>query len=376
MITAGEEMGLTRRDELNHPELEGVGYYSHTIKDGRRVSASTAFLEPARHRTNLTIRTNALVERVVFSGTRAVAVTARVGNQRVIYRAKDEIVLSAGTIMSPKLLQLSGVGPAAHLESVGVKVVCDSPNVGAGMREHLSMSLPYRLEGTPGLNRRYRGLGLIPGFAQYYAFHTGPMATGPFEVGAFARTAPEVDRPDMQLYLSAYSRVGRSYKPERRPGLTIYGQLIHPTSIGSLAITSPDPDAVLTISPNWLSTGHDRSSAVAMVRYMRQYVRQDALKSYTGEELSPGDEHQSDAEILSVFRRLSTSGLHAVGTCGMGRDPAAVVDERLRVRRVHGLRVVDCSVMPGLISGNTSGPAMALGWRAASLLLEDEDSRS
>jgi choline dehydrogenase len=275
--------------------------------------------------------------------------------------------------MSPKLLQLSGVGPAGHLESVGVRVVRDSPNVGTGMREHLAISLPYRLEGSdPGLNRRYRGVGLIPGFVQYYATHTGPMATGPFEVGAFARTVPEVDRPDMQLYLSAYSRVGKGYRPERLPGLTIYGQLIRPTSVGSLRINSADPDAVLSITPNWLSTQEDCAAAVAMVRYMRRYVRQDALRGLTGKELAPGDEHQSDAEILRVFRRTSTSGLHGVASCALGRDDSSVLDERLRVRGVVGLRVADCSAMPGLISGNTSGPAMALGWRAASLLLEDE----
>jgi choline dehydrogenase-like flavoprotein len=285
---------------------------------------------------------------------------------------RGEVIVSGGAIISPKILQLSGIGAGEHLRAVGVEVLCDRPGVGAGMREHISIGMPHRLEGAPGLNRRYRGIGLVPELLRYYAFHTGSMATGPFEVGAFARIDPEVDRPDVQLYLSAYSRSGRSYTAEREPGLTIYAQMLRPTSAGTVRITSPDPDAHPSIAPNWLSTEHDRSKAVAMVRYMRRYLRQDALKTYVGDEISPGDRFQSDDDLLAAFRRLSTSGLHAVGTCGMGHDDAAVVDNRLRVRGVEGLRVADCSVMPGLISGNTNGPAMALGWRAADLVLEDQ----
>ncbi len=372
MIRAGEQLGLPRRDELNHPDLEGVGYYSHTIHRGRRVSPARAFLAPARGRANLTIRTGVLVDTVIVEGGRATGVACRVGGQPLVLRARHEVILSAGALMSPVLLQRSGIGPAALLRSVGVDVVVDSPNVGEGMREHLSFSMPHRLVGAPGLNRRYRGIGLVPGVLEYYARHTGPMATGPFEVGAFARSAPDVDRPDVQLYLSAYTRrAGKRFTAERAPGLTIYGQLLRQTSLGSVRIRSNRPDDLPAIAPNWLSTEHDRAKAVAMVRYMRRYVQQAALRPYVGDERVPGAAVQGDDELLDVFRRLSTSGLHAVATCAMGRDGASVVDGRLRVRGVGGLRVADCSVMPGLVSGNTNGPAMALGWRAADLIGED-----
>jgi choline dehydrogenase-like flavoprotein len=369
MIEAGEEMGLPRRDELNHPDLEGVGYYSHTIKAGRRVSSAAAFLRPIRHRRNLTVKTRALVTKVAFDGEQARHVHARVDGRATSFRADREIIISGGTIMSPQILQLSGIGPADRLRSVGVPVVHDSPAVGENMLEHVCISLPHRLVGQSGLNRQYRGIGLLPGLARYLAFHDGAMATGPFEVGAFARSGDDADRPDLQLYLSAYSRISGSYKPEKVPGMTIYGQMLRATSTGWVRIASPDPEASPSIQPNWLSTRHDQDRAVAMVRYMREYVQQKALKTVVGQELAPGEEYQTYEEILAVFRRTLTSGLHAVGTCAMGTDPASVVDGELRVRGVSGLRVADCSVMPGLISGNTNGPAMALGWKAADLIL-------
>lgn len=375
MIAAGEELGLPRREELNHPDLEGVGYYSHTIKDGRRQSAATAFLHPVRRRANLTVRTGVLVTKIESEHGRAIAVVGRAGRETVRFGAR-EVIVSAGTIASPKLLQLSGIGPAGLLAPLGIDVVADSPAVGANLREHLAVGLSFRLEGAAGLNRSYRGVGLLPGFAQYYLFHTGAMATGPFEVGAFAKSDPDRDRPDMQIYLSAHSRIPGTYKPEKKPGLTIYGQVVQTTSVGRLAVTSPDPDAELLIEPNWLQSDADQKAAVAMVRYMRRYVRQRPLKDFVGEETAPGDTSPSDEVLLATVRDIATSGLHAVGTCAMGRQAGSVVDERLRVRGVDGLRVVDCSVMPGLISGNTNGPAMALAWRAADLIIEDRRSQT
>jgi len=372
MIQAGEQLGLPRRDELNHPDLVGVGYYSHTIRRGRRESAATAFLRPIRQRANLVVRTGVLADRVLFDGRRAIGVACRVDGQDVVFRTCGDVIVAGGAIMSPKLLQLSGIGPGELLQSLGVTVVHDSPLVGTGLQEHVAFSMPHRLLGAAGLNRRYRGIGLVPGFVQYYARHTGPMATGPFEVGAFARSAAALDRPDLQLYLSAHSRAPGAYTTEKVPGFTIYAQMLRPTSRGTVAITSSHPDAPLAIEPNWLSTAQDQRGAVAMVRYMREYVRQPALAPYLGAEQSPGEDVQSDDEILAKVHRFLTSGLHAVGTCAMGHDDSAVVDNRLRVRGVQGLRVVDCSVMPGLVSGNTNGPAMALGWRAADLIVEDQ----
>ncbi len=374
LVKAGEQMGLPRKEDLNREDLEGVGYYAHTIRKGRRVSASVAFLRPAIHRKNLQVMTDVLVDRVLVENQRAAGVVARIGGVERIFRARGEVILSAGAIMSPKILQLSGIGSAELLQSLGVNVVVNSPDVGARMREHLGFLMTYRLKGDKGINHRYYGAGLFKSMLQYLAFRTGPMATGPFEVGAFVRTEPGIPKPNAQLYLGAFTMVrgtARWSTVERKPGLTISGHLLQATSEGTLRITSADPDAPLQIRPNWLTTPEDERAAVALVRTMRRYMQQPALAPYTGEELFPGVACASDADVLKTFRQVSTSGLHGVATCRMGSDERAVLDPRLRVRGVNGLRVVDCSAMPGLITGNTNGPAMAFAWHAANLILED-----
>jgi len=382
MIAAGEQMGLGRKNDLNDEDLEGVGYYAHNIKRGRRQSAARTFLKAARRRPNLRVQANAHVDRVLFEAKRAVGVACRVGRQEKIFRTGGEVILCAGTILSPKLLQLSGIGPADHLHEIGIDLLHNSPDVGAHMREHLGFSMPHRLKGTAGLNRRLRGLGLAISALQYVIARSGPLATGPFEVGAFVRSAPGANRPDTQLYLGAftYARTGDNFPvqlttPDTQPGMTIYGQLLNLTSEGTVRLRSADPDDPPVINPNWLSTDYDQASVVSMVKYMRRYVQQPALEPYVGEELVPGDGCQSDEDILGAVRRLSTSGLHGVATCRMGRDERAVVDNRLRVKGVDNLRVVDCSIMPSLISGNTNGPAMAVGWRASDLIIEDRTAR-
>src|SRR5690606_1540007 len=216
---------------------------------------------------------------------------------------------------------------------------------------------------------------------QYYITRGGPMATGPFEVGAFFRTQPHLARPDAQLYLSAftYPRSEDNFPVpdgvEDKPGITIYGQLLNLESEGTVLTQSADPDAPLEITPNWLSTEADRRAAVAMAHHMRRYMRQPALSEYVGEELPPAAQCQSDEDALNYLRTASLCGTHAVGSCRMGRDSESVVDEPLRVRGVRGLRAADCSVMPELVSANTNGPAMALGWRAAELILGSEPER-
>lgn len=378
MVRAGEQMGLTAKDDLNREDQEGVGYYAHTIRRGRRVSAADAFLHPVRARKNLQVMTGALVDKVLFDANRrAVGVQARVGGTARTLHARQEVILSAGALMSPKILQLSGVGPGALLQSLGIPVVQAIEDVGARMREHLSFVVAYRLLAERGNNWRYRGAGLALSMLQYLASRSGPMATGPFEIGAFVRTRAHLQRPDAQMYLGAFNMARANDNAARwttvdpQPGITICGQSIALTSEGTVRITSSDPDAMPDIRPNWLTTPEDQEAAVAMVRYMRRYMQQPALAAYVGEEINPGRAIESDADILQKFRQLSRSGLHGVATCRMGGDAASVVDARLRVRGVQGLRVADCSVMPGLISGNTNGPAMALGWQAANLILED-----
>jgi choline dehydrogenase len=375
-IAAGEQMGLRRKEDLNEPDHEGIGYYLHNIRNGRRLSAARAFLDPVRSRPNLRIVTGAHVERVLFRERRASGVAARVNGQKTEFHCRGEVILSSGAMMSPKILQLSGIGTGEVLRAAGVGVLSESPEVGARLREHLSYTMPHRLKTIRGLNWRLRGFGLALSVAQYYAFRTGILATGPYEIGAFVRTDSSVARPDMQLYAGAFGvarptdgRPPSSSGPAKEPTFTLAGHMMRGTSEGVLAITSADPAAPLSIVPNWLSTEHDRTTAVRMVKYLRRFVQQKALASYVGEEVAPGPAAQSDEDILQAVLRGSTSGLHAVASCRMGNDNRAVVDSQARVRGVEGLRVADCSIMPSLVSGNTNAPAMALGWRLADLML-------
>jgi choline dehydrogenase len=368
-IAAGVEMGLERHDDLNTPTQEGIGYYPHTIKRGRRVSAADAFLSPVRRRPNLTVLKDTFVTRIGFDGVRAVGVEAVRAGAQMEYRCRGEVLLTAGTMMSPVILQHSGVGDAEVLRRAGVDVLSDRPLVGRGMFEHIGFTMPHRLVGVAGLNRRYRGAGVLPDLVRYGLTRTGPIATGPFEVGAFVRTRSDAARPNAQLLVSAYSQAGDEYRAEKLPGMTVMGFILQPSSRGSVLIEHADPTKTPRVEMNWLETEDDRRQLIELVRYIRTYVSQSSIAEVIGEELFPGPANQSDGDLLDALRRGYMSGYHNVGTCAMGRSSDAVLDGELRVRGVDGVRVVDCSAMPGLISGNTNGPAMAMAWRAADLIL-------
>ena len=381
-IAAGEQMGLPRHEDLNAEDQEGVGYYCFNIKNGRRQSAATAFLNPIRNRANLHVVTNVQVDRVSFKDGRAAAVECRSASGRTAYESGRDIVLSAGAINSPKILQLSGIGPGPLLRELGIPVMHDSPDVGRRLLEHLGLSLTYRLRGERGVNHRLYGIGMLRSLLEYLTLRRGPLATGAMEVGAFVRTTPRQERPDAQLYITGITLdmpkdrniAAPMQAVERAAGMTIYGQLVQLDSEGTIELSAADPNAPLNIRPNWLSTQHDRQAVVDLLHYMRRYARQPALETIIAEEMRPGAEVQSDENIIAAAQRQATCGTHAVRSCRMGLDPGAVVDERLRVRGVDGLRIADCSVMPGLISGNTNAPAMALGWRASDLILEDRNT--
>lgn len=379
-IAAGVEMGLPlHRDDLNREDLEGVGYYNYNIRNGQRESAAKAFLTPARQRTNLAVVTHCLVERVLFNGRRAIGVRCRVNGALRDFAATREVILSGGCINSPQLLQLSGIGPEELLQNLGIEVVHNSPDCGRRIREHLGMMLAWRLQGDRGIAHRLHGLGLGLSALQYITTRTGPLANGAMEVGAFVKTRPEEPAPNLQLYASGWmlhvpedrSVVAPMQSVEPFPAMTVTAQLLHLTSEGEVDITSADASAPLAIRPNWLSTDEDRRAVIDMVHYVRRFVAQPSLAPYIAREMSPGLAVQSDDEILEAAFRTALCGTHAVRSCRMGRDERSVVDERLRVRGVDGLRVVDCSVMPGPISGNTNAPAMALAWRAADMITAD-----
>lgn len=378
MVQAGVEMGLRPVDDLNAATSDRVGFYSHNVRRGRRESAATTFLARSKKRPNLHVVTHAMAERLIIEGGRVTGVEARVAGQPQHFDCDGEVIVSGGTLESPLLLQRSGIGPADVLRAAGVEPIVDAPDVGGRMREHLGFSMPHRLSRDVGSNRSFYGIGLARAMAQYMLTRRGIMATGPFEVGAFLNLTSRDMRPDLQLYLGGYTfALGDEKHPvplnsiDRKPGMTIYGQLLRLTSEGSILIVGPGSDAAPAIKPNWLSTRDDERTAVAAVHAMRRYMAQPALVGLVERELLPGAAVQSDAEILAAFRRLATCGLHGVGTCRMGSDNRAVTDARLRVNGVDGLRVVDCSVMPSPVTGNTNAPAMALALRAADLIRED-----
>jgi choline dehydrogenase len=353
MVEAGVQMGMAAVDDLNSQTGDRVGFYAHNVRKGRRESAAATFLAKARGRSNLKIVTGVTAERLIFDHRRIAAVEVRIGGAVHHYVADGEVIVSAGTMESPLLLQRSGIGPAASLVAAGVAPLVDAPDVGRRMREHMGFSMPYRLTRDVGSQRSFYGLGLVKAMATYWLTGGGIMATGPFEVGAFLNLDSADKRPDLQLYFGGYCfAVGDDKNPvplssiDRKPGLTIYGQLLRLKSEGEVRITGPHAASRPHIAPNWLSNPEDEASAVAAVRAMRRYISQPALSALAAEELLPGKAVDSDAEILAAFRRMATCGLHGVGTCRMGGDAASVTDARLRVRGVQGVRVVDCSVMP------------------------------
>jgi len=380
IITAGQEMGLPRTEDFNGPTQEGIGYYAHTIARGRRMSAAAAFLEPVMNRPNLHVISDACVDRILWDGRCAVGVSARVRGRDIKFHCTHEVILAAGAIQSPKLLQLSGVGPGSLLQGLGIEVIADRPKVGMHMRDHIGIALNYRLQGEAGNNHRLRGMGLVGSVAQYFLARNGIMSTGPFEVGAFARTDPAAGRPDAQLYFAPISmtpiQAGKGYVggPEKEPGLTAGAYLLRPTGEGRIALASPDPRDQVAIYPDWLRTEEDRAGMVRIIRYVRNLLSQPSIAPFIREETFPGHAVRTDLEILEAMDRNARTGNHTTGTCSMGPGPDAVVDDRLRVRGVRNLRVADCSIMPTIISGNTNAPAMAVGWRAADLIREDSRS--
>jgi choline dehydrogenase-like flavoprotein len=293
----------------------------------------------------------------------------------VEYRADREVILSAGAIESPRLLQLSGIGSAEHLQKLGIPVIHNSPGVGRNMHEHWCVFMQYRLaRHADSQNNQYRGFNLLKNALNYLLFRKGVMGWCSFEVVAFVRSRPGLDRPDAQIMFAPYSmdlNAGSMAEMEKEPGMQIFGYPLRCSSEGTILIGSADPRQAPTISPNYLSADNDKEVIIATVRFMREMMKQAPLASFGLNELPPTAEAHSDDEILELARKYGQIGYHASGTCKMGVDAMAVLDERLRVRGVQGLRVMDNSIFPEMISANTNGPIMAAAWRAADLILED-----
>lgn len=374
LVDAGVAMGLPRKDDVNVPDNgEGVGYAPRTVYRGRRESAATAFLEPIRKRKNLTVETGVLVDRLLFEGRRAVAVAASRGGSPVTYRATREIHLAAGALASPALLQRSGVGPADHLRSVGVKLVHDSPNVGRNMREHRAMVMQWKVRDELSFNAGHMGAKLVANVGRYYLKKDGLMAAATYELGAWFNTRPGLDRPDGQFLIAPYSFDYSKTVMAIEPfgGMQICAYYLRPESSGSLRIRSSDSHVFPIIQPNYHGESSDREAMIKVARTAREYVRQTPLEGMVQEETRPGADYDSDDEIIAAYDRFGNGAYHASGTCRAGTDDGAVVDSRLMVRGIEGVRVIDTSILPFLVAGNTGGPAMVTAWRAADMVIED-----
>ncbi|MDZ4135261.1 MAG: GMC family oxidoreductase N-terminal domain-containing protein [Paracoccaceae bacterium] len=371
--------GLAQNEDFNGAEQEGAGVYQLTVKGGRRNSAARAFLRPAMRRANLRVISQAQVSRVIFDGARAVGVQYIHGGQTRTLRAGREVILAGGAINSPQLLQLSGIGPGALLQGFGVAVVQDNPNVGAHLSDHQGINYTYRMT-VPTYNDVLRPWwGKLLAGLQYLATGQGVLSKSINHAGGFFRTSPELPRPNMQLYMQAFStlipREGERpvLSPDPFSGLSLGLSNCRPTSRGHIRLRSADPFVHPEIVANAFSTDHDVAEMLAAVKFLRKIAAQGPMAKVIAEELRPGPQVTSDADLIADFRARSGTVYHPSCTCRMGPDAqASVVDARLRVHGVAGLRVADASTFATLIAGNTNAPAMLMGWKGAEMILADQ----
>jgi choline dehydrogenase-like flavoprotein len=369
---AAAEAGIPKVDDFNRGDNEGCGYFHVNQRSGVRWNTAKGFLKPIRHRRNLAIETHALVERLVLDGRRVSGLVMRQNGARRTLVATREVILSAGAIGSPQILQLSGVGPGAILQPLGIEVRHELPGVGENLQDHLQLRCAYKVTGVKTMNERYQSLLQRAGFAaQYLLTRGGPMTMAPSQLGAFVRSDASRETPNLQYHIQPLTlpRFGEPLDPF--PAFTASVANLRPTSRGSVRITAPDPQAHPEIAPNYLSTEDDRRVAADAIRVTRRIVSMPALGKYRPDEFRPGPEIQGEEELARAAGDIGTTIFHPVGTCRMGSDGSAVVDHRLKVHGLEGLRVADASVMPTITSGNTNSPTLMIAEKAAAMVLED-----
>jgi len=392
IIAACEEIGIPRNPDFNGARQEGAGYYQLTTRNGFRCSTAVAYLRPARKRPNLRVLTRAQTTRILFEGRRAVGVEYRPGARAdlraagtakasgvtveagppVRVRARREVILCAGALQSPQLLQLSGVGPAALMQSFGIPVVHDLPGVGENLQDHLQARVMFRCSRPITTNDQLASWwGKLRIGMEYVLARGGPMAIGINQGGIFARTRPDLDRPDVQFHVATLSSDMAGSPVHAHSGFTMSVCQLRPESRGRVRIRSTDPLQPPSMQANYLSTPTDRATVVDGVRLARRIAAARALAPFVSGEYAPGEKAASDDALLGFVRDHAGTIFHPSGTCRMGGDAMAVVDQQLRVRGVGGLRVVDCSIMPTLVSGNTNVPVVMIAERAAAFALGD-----
>jgi len=373
IIEAAGKIGLPFNADLNGATQEGIGMSQVTIAKGRRQSTAYCYLDPARGRANLVIERGAMAQALILEGKRCVGVRYALGGQTREARATREVIVSSGSINSPKLLELSGIGQPAHLASVGVAPVHELKGVGENLRDHYSPRVRFAITGRNlTFNENARGWRGAREAIKYALWGEGFLASTSVPIRLYFRTRPGLETPDATVSIAPflYERVGRERHISRRSGITMNVNVLRSESTGSVHVKSADPAEAPAIRFNFLSARADREGVLAAIRKGRELMATSPLKEITGEEIAPGAARQTDEEILDWVRKTAETTYHPVGTCKMGNDPMAVVDPELRVHGIAGLRVADASIMPTLTSGNTNAPCIMIGEKCAAMVLE------
>jgi choline dehydrogenase len=374
MFAAAEQVGIKRNRDYNGAIQDGVGMTQATISGGRRMSTAHCYLEPARERRNLTIVTDALTEKLLFEGTRCTGVRYRVGGVTEEVRAAREVIVSAGAINSPQLLELSGVGQPDRLRGLGIEPVHALAGVGENLRDHYAPRMKWSVS-RPGLtyNDRGRGLGLVWQALRFAATRKGFLALPAAPMRAYVHSREGLESADLGISFNPYL-IAEGVKLDKERGFTMIVHVLRSDSKGSIHITSSDPARPPAINFNFLSDENDRTALLSGMRIVRNWINAPAMDGFRGVELAPGEALQKDDELLDWVRRTAETTYHPVGTCKMGSDPMAVVDDQLRVHGLQGLRVADASIMPTLTSGNTNAPSIMIGEKASTLVLAAADA--
>ncbi|MEQ1408684.1 GMC family oxidoreductase N-terminal domain-containing protein [Neorhizobium sp. Rsf11] len=369
---AAIEQGIPASDDYNSGDNEGVAFFVATIKNGVRHSTARAFLQPIRHRRNLTVVTNALVDRVTFDGKRASGIIFSIDGQSQEAKAGREVILSAGAYGSPAILERSGVGAPDVLSDAGIEVLHGLPGVGENLQDHWHIRVQHRLHNTHTLNTRGgTRLGRMLLGMQYLATKRGPLGGSPTLLGAFIKTSPDAPAPDIQIHVSGSTSPSFGGAMHPFPGITSSVCILRPESRGHCHVADRDPSVQPRILHNFLKEEADREIAIRSVEAVRRIVASSAMDRFEPEEILPTAAVQSRDELLDYARRTVNTTFHPVGTCKMGRDRMAVVDDRLRVHGLSGLRVVDASIMPAIVSGNTQAPTVMIAEKAADFIREE-----
>jgi len=377
-MQACEQSGIPRTHDFNTGDNFGVDYFEVNQRKGLRWNASKAFLRPVAHRPNLTVVTGAHVERLVIEGRRCTGLTYRQNGATQTVQVAEEVVLAAGAVNTPQLLELSGIGAPDILARFGIAVAHALPGVGANLQDHLQLRSVMKVGNTRTLNTRARSLvGKFLIAAEYAWRRSGPMSMSPSQLGLFARSQPQVDRPDLQYHVQPLSLPKFGDPLHTYDAITASVCNLRPTSRGVIHLASPDPAAPPFIAPNYLATAEDRRVAAASLRLTRRIVAAPALARFAPEEVLPGPSLTTDEELARAAGDIGTTIFHPVGTCRMGpaADPGSVVDSRLRVHGVAGLRIVDASIMPTITSGNTNSPTLMIAEKGCDMMREDRRAR-